>query len=110
MSLSGVFDLAPLRRAPFLQTDLRLTPAAVLRLSPALFAPPTGRLMALVGGEESEEHLRQNQLIRDRWGPRCVPVCAALPGLNHFTVLHDLVDPAGSAHRQALRLLGLSSG
>lgn len=107
MSISGVFDLAPLRRTPLLQADLRLTPAAVRRLSPARFPSPTGPLLALVGGDESDEFLRQNQLIRRRWGAHSVPVCQALPGLNHFTVLHDLADPAGSAHRHALQLMGL---
>jgi arylformamidase len=107
MSLSGVFDLAPLRHAPFLQADLALDPAAVRRLSPAGFPRPRGPLLALVGADESAEFLRQNQLIRDRWGAAAVPVCQALPGHNHFTVLQDLVDPAGGAHRHALRLLGL---
>jgi len=109
LSLSGLFDLAPIRRTPFLQADLGLSPAAVRRLSPAGFPAPRGPLLALVGGDESDEYLRQNQLIRDRWGRRAVPVCEALPGLNHFTVMHDLVDPAGAAHRHALRLMGLSS-
>ncbi len=107
LSLSGLFDLEPLRHAPFLQRDLRLTPASVRRLSPAFFARPRGPLLALVGGDESDEFLRQNRLIRDQWGPSTVPVCAALPGCNHFTVLHNLVDPAGEAHRHALTLLGL---
>lgn len=106
MSISGLYDLEPVRRAPFVQTDVRLTPAAVRRLSPAYFPRPPGPLVTLVGGLESEEFLRQNQLIRDRWGPGCVPVCEALPGLNHFTVLHDLVDPTGRAHGHALQLLG----
>ncbi len=109
MSISGVFDLAPLRRTPILQADLRLTPAAVRRLSPARFPAPAGPLRALVGADESAEHLRQNWLIRRRWGARSVPVCEALPGRNHFTVLHDLVDPAGAAHRHALQLMGLVS-
>ena len=108
MSISGLFDLAPIRQTPFVQADVRLTPAAVRRLSPAFFPRPRGPLVALVGGDESEEFIRQNQLIRDQWGPSTVPVCEALPGLNHFTVLHDLVDPAGRAHRHALRLLGLA--
>ena len=108
MAISAVFDLDPLRRTPYLQADLRLTAAAVRRLSPAWFAPPPGRLMALVGGDESDEFLRQNQLIRNQWGRRAVPVCEPLPGLNHFTVLHDLVDAGGRAHHHALRLLGLS--
>lgn len=107
LSLSGLYDLEPLRRAPFLQRDLRLTPAAVRRLSPAFLPRPRGPLYAVAGALESDEFLRQNRLIRDQWGPGSVPVCETLPGRNHFTVLHDLVDPAGRAHRLALRLLGL---
>ena len=107
MALSGVFDLEPLRHAPFLQADLALDETSVRRLSPAGFPRPRGPLMALVGADESAEFLRQNRLIRDRWGAGAVPVCQALPGHNHFTVLPDLVDPAGTAHRHALRLLGL---
>ena len=110
MAISGVFDLEPLRRTPYLQNDLRLTPTNVRRLSPAGFAPPRGPLLALVGGDESDEFLRQNQLIRDRWGPAVVPVCLQLPGLNHFTVLHDLVDVGGLVHHHALQLLGLQHG
>jgi arylformamidase len=109
LSLSGLYDLEPMRQAPSLQADLRLTPASVRRLSPAFFARPRGPLAALVGADESEEFIRQNQLIRDQWGPSTVPVCDALPGLNHFTVLHDLVDPAGRAHAHARRLLGLGA-
>ena len=108
MSLSGVFDLAPLRRTPFLQQDLQLSAAAVRRLSPAGFAAPPGPLVALVGGDESDEFIRQNQLLGKCWGRASVPQCEVLPGLNHFTVMHDLVEPAGQAHRHALRLLGLS--
>ena len=109
MSISGLYDLEPVRQTPFVQADVRLTPASVRRLSPAYFPRPRGPLVTLVGGLESEEFLRQNQLIRAQWGPGCVPVCEALPGLNHFTVLHDLVDPAGGAYGHAQRLLGLAA-
>ena len=109
LSISGLYDLEPLRHAAFLQPDLQLTPTSVARLSPAFFPRPHGPLAALVGALESEEFLRQNQLIRDQWGPSTVPVCEALPGLNHFTVLHDLVDPAGRTHHHALDLLGLGT-
>jgi len=107
LSISGVFDLEPLRHAPFLQADLRLTPASVRRLSPAFFPRPKGRLYATVGALESDEFLRQNQLIRDVWGPTAVPVCETLPGRHHLDVLDGLVDPAGRLHDLALRLLGL---
>lgn len=107
MSISGLFDLEPLRHTPFLQGDLRLTPASVGRLSPAFFPRPKGKLYAVVGAAESEEFLRQNQLIRDVWGPTAVPVCETVPGRNHFDVLESLIDPRGRLHDLALRLLGL---
>ncbi len=107
LSISGLYDLEPLRHTPFLQSDLRLTPASVARLSPAFFPrPKAGRLYAAVGLDESEEFLRQNLLIRDVWGPTAVPVCETIPASNHFTVLSSLVDPAGRLHDLALRLLG----
>ena len=111
LSISGLYDLEPLRHVPMLQDDLRLTPTAVARLSPAFFPRPKGaRLMATVGLDESDEFLRQNMLIRDVWGPTAVPVCETLPGCNHFTVLNHLVDPAARLHGLALRLLGLGPG
>ncbi|WP_284614797.1 alpha/beta hydrolase [Aquabacterium humicola] len=107
LSISGVFDLDPIRQAPFLQADLQLTPASVKRLSPAFFPRPRGPLYAVVGGQESDEHLRQNRLIRDQWGPSTVPVCETVVGKNHFDVLHEFVDPAARLHALGLRLLGL---
>jgi arylformamidase len=108
LSISGLYDLEPLRHAPFIQTDLQLTPSSVARLSPAFFARPKGpKLYAVVGLDESDEFLRQNRLIRDVWGPTAVPVCETMAGANHFTVLSGLADPQGRLHELALRLLGL---
>jgi arylformamidase len=108
LTISGLYDLEPLRHTPFLQQDLPLTPASVARLSPAFFPRPKGaKLYAAVGLQESDEFLRQNRLIRDVWGPTAVPVCETVPDSNHFTVLNSLADPAGRLHELALRLLGL---
>jgi arylformamidase len=107
IGISGLYDLAPIRRTPFLQADLRLTEASVPRLSPAGFPAPRGPLLALVGGHESDEFLRQNQLIRDRWGQQTVPVCEAVPGRHHLNVLDELIDPQARMHRLTLSLLGL---
>lgn len=108
LSISGVYDLEPLRQTPLLQGDLRLTPASARRLSPARFPPPTAPFYATVGANESEEFLRQNALIRTAWGPNAVPVCEPIPGTNHFDVLDELIDPHGRLHGLALRLLGLA--
>jgi arylformamidase len=107
LSISGLYDLAPLRFTPFLKDALRLTPAQVRQASPAGLPAPTvwrgrGRLTSVVGGDESAEFLRQNALIRAAWGERVVPVCEALPGLNHFGVLEALAEPGHRLHTLAL--------
>jgi len=107
LSLSGVFELEPLRHAPFLASDLRLDAAAAERLSPIALAAPKRPLFALVGGDESEEFLRQNALIAETWGPAAVPVCEAVPGRHHMSVLRELAEPGSRTHRLALQLLGL---
>ena len=107
LSLSGVFELEPLRHAPFLASDLRLDAAAAERLRPIALAAPKRPLFALVGGDESEEFLRQNALIAETWGPAAVPVCEAVTGRHHMSVLRELAEPGSRTHRLALRLLGL---
>lgn len=108
LGISGVYDLNPIRQTPFLQQDLRLTPEAVDRLSPARFrAPREARFYATVGADESEEFLRQSQLLQLAWGKTAMPRYELVAGANHFTVLHDLADPGGVSHRLTLELLGL---
>ncbi|MFL6677233.1 MAG: alpha/beta hydrolase [Burkholderiaceae bacterium] len=107
LAVSGLFDLEPLRLAPFIRDDIRLTPASVKRLSPAFFPRPRKPLHTAVGGEETSELKRQAALIRDQWGPTSVPVSETIPHANHFTILHNLADPNGRLHRSALALLGL---
>ncbi len=109
LAISGVFDLEPLRHAPFLAPDLRLSAAEARALSPANLPPPaSGQLLAVVGGDESAEFQRQTALICRAWGPACVPVCEALPGRHHMNVLHDLAEPGTRLHTLALQLLGLA--
>lgn len=108
LAISGVFDLEPLCHTPFLKDDLKLTGASARALSPAFFPAPAGSLSAVVGAEESEEFLRQNELIRQAWGPRVVSVCEQIPGTNHLNVLHNFADSKGRLHDIALQLLGLT--
>lgn len=106
MSISGLFDLEPIRQTPFVQGDLRLTPEQVRRASPALWSAPRQRVLyTVVGGDESPEFLRHNQLIRKAWGSRVVPVCEALPGLNHFSVVSALTEPGHRLHALAKQLI-----
>jgi arylformamidase len=106
VSISGLYDLAPLAASPMLQVDLRLTPEVIARASPARFAAPAGaQLCTVVGGDESDEFRRHNRMIRACWGQGAVPVCEELPGRDHFTVLDDLVEPRSPLHQRVLRCL-----
>jgi arylformamidase len=106
LSISGLFDLEPVRHTPSLQASLHLTPSQVRQASPALLPPPPrGQLAAVVGGSESMEFLRHNEMIRRAWGRAHVPVCEALPGLNHFSVVEALTAPGHRLNRLALDLL-----
>ncbi|HMN93118.1 MAG TPA: alpha/beta hydrolase [Hydrogenophaga sp.] len=114
LSISGLFDLEPLRHTPFLSDSLRLTPEQVRLASPVGFAAPPlvpegrgvrGALACVAGADESAEFLRQNGLLRQVWGDRAVPVCEALPGLNHFSVLEAFTDPRHRLHRLAMKWL-----
>jgi arylformamidase len=105
LSLSGLFDLEPVRHAPFVQTDLRLTQASAARLSPANFPPPAGQLRVLVGEAESSEFHRQSRLIEAAWGPARVPLCASIAGCHHFSILEELARVGSRTHRVALNAL-----
>jgi arylformamidase len=107
LSVSGVFELDPLRRAPFLARDLALTAASARRLSPVFIPRPAGPLVAVVGADESEEFIRQHRRLARAWGRPGVPVCETVPGRHHMNVLHDLAEPSSRVHQSALELLGL---
>jgi arylformamidase len=107
LSLSGLHDLEPLRHSPYIQGDLKLTPAQVQRCSPAYFPAPKGPLYAVCGADESEEFIRQNRLIQAAWGKTSVPVCEEAAGKNHFSVLEAMCERGARTHRLARQLLAI---
>ena len=58
LPISGLFDLVPLMSTS-MNDALTLDAAEAHRLSPLFLSPPTGRLHAVVGGEEGAEFTRQ---------------------------------------------------
>jgi len=106
LSISGLYELAPLARTPFVKKDLRLTALDARRASPALLpAPASGELYSVAGGDESAEFLRHNRLIQEAWGTQRVPVSEALPGLNHFSVVEALTQPKSRLSQLVVKLL-----
>jgi arylformamidase len=106
LSMSGLFELETAMHCPYVQDSLHLTPTEVKRISPAWMpAPKQGKLYSVVGGDESAEFLRHNQLIQTAWSKQVVPACEDLAGLNHFTVLDALCQPTHRLHQLAQELL-----
>jgi arylformamidase len=94
MAISGLFDLAPMI-ATSMNVDFKLDEAEARRLSPLFWPAPAGRTLdAVVGGDESNEFLRQSRIIVDQWGSAGVAArYEAIAGANHFTVVDPLTDP-----------------
>jgi arylformamidase len=105
LAISGISDLAPLVRAPFVNVDLRLDAARARVLSPAHLPPDTDApLITAVGGLESSGFQRQTALIGRSWRNvfrRDVPMA----GRNHLTVVDELANPASPLFDAALELV-----
>ena len=106
LSISGIHDLEPLMHTPLYQSVLHLTDQQVQQCSPArLPKPASGHLHCVVGGEESTEFQRQNQLMQNAWGNDVVPRSQVMAGLHHFSIVDALATPGHDVHRMALNLL-----
>ncbi|WP_262027810.1 alpha/beta hydrolase [Microvirga sp. Mcv34] len=95
MPISGLFDLPPLVPTS-INKALGLTVEEAHALSPLEWAPPgSGRLIAVVGGAESSEFLRQSRAIVERWGQGGVATrYHEVPGAHHFDVIAGLAHPS----------------
>lgn len=103
IALSGLYDLEPIRLS-YLNAALRMTPETARRLSPVHLPGPTrGRLILTVGGAESEEYHRQQDMLAAAWDVEA----RSLPGLNHFSIVDTLADAANPLFRTAADMLGL---
>lgn len=107
-AISGIYDLEPIRLG-FLQETLGFTPEQVARNSPLGLTPATGApLIVAVGGDESEEFLRQSETFTAAWKNKGVP-CEMMvrPGINHFTILGEFADPESGLTKAVRKQMGL---
>jgi arylformamidase len=107
LTISGLFDLAPIALTPTLQSQLHLTPDEIVALSPARLTPRPGtRLVTTVGGAESSEFRRQNAEFAAAWNAVHVGDIEQAGG-NHFTALDALSRPGSELFEAAMDLLEL---
>lgn len=90
-SISGVYDLEPLRLS-YHQAVLNLTPEMARRLTPLGDLPTrAGPMILAVGSEETEEFLRQQDKYAAAWRDAGLALqVVELPGRNHFTAVDAL--------------------
>ncbi len=93
-AISGVFDLAPL--IPTSINELAKLNAASAREASPLFWPAPAKdrtFVAAVGGDESQEFIRQSLEIAKAWSSAGVKAeCVIVPSTNHFTVVDELAS------------------
>lgn len=107
-AISGVFDVPPLVGTS-LNEALGLTAETARDASPILWPTPkidNGFFVASVGGDESQEFLRQSLDIAHTWSKAGLTAeCVVVPRTNHFSIVHELGHP-GSAMLD--RVVGLA--
>jgi arylformamidase len=103
--LSGLYDLAPVMHAQFVNGDLNLTATRCRTLSPARL-PQSHRtpFFTAVGGRESNEFKRQNALIGRHW-KKAHTGDILLPEDNHLTICDALSASHNALCTTAIALL-----
>jgi arylformamidase len=96
MAISGIYDLEPIRHS-YLNVKLGLDEAASRRNSPVMQAGGAMKPLSLVAGSAELPLLRKQTADfaghRARYG---LPVTyEEIPGANHFTIMNELISPAG---------------
>jgi arylformamidase len=110
VSVSGLFDLAPLV-ATSINNRIGMDAETARRNSPMFMAPAAaGSPLALYwGGDETDAFRWQSETMADAWAAKGVDtVAGAVPGVNHFTVLTGMDDPAHPATRAILEQAGVA--
>ncbi len=108
LAITGIYDVAPVPRIEA-NTDIRMTPGMVDRLSPLLLTPRvTAPVTVAVGGDEPELWIRQSvdyaAMLR---GHGIATELIVIPGTNHFSITQELAEADSLLTRAARKLMGL---
>jgi arylformamidase len=105
LAISGLFDLRPLVKAPFVNVDLQLDLKRARALSPIEMPSATSAaLITAVGALESSEFKRQSTEFGARWSTNLARHLE-LPHANHLTVCDELANPGSPLFDAMLELI-----
>lgn len=93
-AIGGIFDLEPIRLC-YLNDRLHMDAEVARRNSPlSVSYPRAAALLLVIAIDESEEFHRQTAAMEAAWRARGWPVESTIPpGLDHFSVVNDLMLP-----------------
>ena len=106
-SISGVSDLDPVRLS-FQNDELQFSPKEAAEFS-TLFMDPkhAGPLLAVAGGIEGPEFIRQTTELADAWSAKGMDVKGwIMEGKHHFTTINQYLDPESELSRAVRGLTG----
>ena len=103
-AISGIYDLEPIRLC-YVNDVLGMDEQVAERNSPTnLSYPVAAPLLIAVGALESDEYRRQTQAMADRWKGLGHPLTTIIaPGLDHFSIIDQLIDPGSELVREQIR-------
>jgi arylformamidase len=108
LCISGLFEMEPIQLC-YLNDVLGMSADEAIDISPTLLSPPVGvRQIVTVGGEETDEFLRQSADYVAALKARGTEAEGLTPaGLHHFSIVAQLGRPDGELTDVACRLMGL---
>jgi len=103
-AISGIYDLEPIRLC-FLNDDVRLTSEMARRNSPIHLVPKQAApLILAVGGRETDEFLRQQEIYGDAWHGAGLPLdIVPMRADQHFSIVDGFADPSNPLFRRVCR-------
>jgi arylformamidase len=105
VSLSGLFDLRPIAKAPFLAKDIRLSTRESVALSPIFMPPATDApLLTAVGEHESKAFHDQTSSIEKVWKNN-FRVRIPAKDANHFSICDRFATHGDALFEETLGLL-----
>ena len=98
--ISGLYDLEPIRLC-YLNRVLELDAGAAMRNSPIAVSPRlAGPILLAVGGDETDEFLRQQTTLTERWRETGAEIRAMLiPSVHHYSIIRALADADSTLFR-----------
>ena len=91
------------------QNDELQFPEDEAREFSTLFMDPThkGPLLAVAGGMEGEEFIRQTTALAEAWEQKGMDVeCWVMEGKHHFTTINQYLDPDSELSRKVRAMAG----